>query len=74
VDFGARGLGMGLAGAEEDVALFKGAEEADEEGGSPIGGAAIPPEVASAELAVAMDDGAAHGPILVRALSPGFFL
>ena len=61
-------------GAEEDVNLFKGAEEADEEGGTAIGGAAISAEITGAELSVAMDDGAAHGAVLMGALGPCFFL
>lgn len=65
---GAAGLGL----AEKDVDLFEGAEEADEEGRAAVGGAAIAVEIGGAELAVAGDDGAAQGAVLVRALRPGF--
>jgi hypothetical protein len=74
MDFGGRGRGGGVVGAEEDVDLLEGAEEADEEGGAAIRRAAIAPEVAGAELSIAMDDGATHGAILMGALSPGLFL
>jgi hypothetical protein len=74
MDFGGRERSGGVVGAEEDVDLFEGAEEADEERGASVGRAAIAPEVAGAELAIAMDDGAAHGAVFMGALGPSLFL
>jgi hypothetical protein len=68
VDIGGAGPGL----AKEDIDLFERAEEADEKGRMAARRAAIAMEVGRAKLAVASDDGAAHGAIFVSALSPGF--
>ena len=54
-----------------DIDLFEGAEQADKERRPAIGTAAVAAEIRGAELSVAGNHGATHGPILVRALGPG---
>lgn len=71
MDLGAGGA-FGFVGGRAQILVhfFERAVEADEEGRTAVRGTAVTTEIAGSELAVAGDDGAAHGTVFVGALRP----